>query len=136
MKNATSVGKKSIEVEMLRYRVVTGKHVYGNLDDIKNRPILMDAERIEEIVRKAAGLGNMHIVEMIKHKFTAKGQGVSIIALLEESHFTVHTWPEGDYATVDIYSCSEKSDPMIAFDYVVKNFEPKKCEKFYSDRSK
>jgi len=53
----------------------------------------------------------MKLVEMKSWKFGGKKGGVSVIALVEESHIAVHTWLEYNYATVDVYTCGEHSDP-------------------------
>lgn len=138
MKNTYGAGfsRSAAQIEIQKFKTITGKHVYGNLDDIQNKGMLTALDKITEIVIKAVNIGGMHIVDMIKYKFDSQGNGVSVIALLKESHLTVHTWPEGNYATVDIYSCGEKADPVAAFNYVVKMLNPRKCEQFYSDRSK
>ncbi len=113
-----------------------GKHVFGNLYKIKNKKLLTDIDEATKVVVDAMTEGNMHIVDIFKHKFEgAGGNGVSIVALLMESHSTIHTWPEYDYATLDIYSCGDESKPGSAFDYIVKQFMPAKSERFYSDRS-
>ena len=38
------------------------------------------------------------------HGFGAR-QGVTGVALLAESHITVHTWPERGYAAFDVFMC-------------------------------
>jgi S-adenosylmethionine decarboxylase len=137
MKNTVNVGAKAAEVEVLKYRnfAITGKHIYGNLDDVQNNALLRDADMLEKVVMEGITMSNMHVVEVIKHKFQ-RGMGVSIIALLAESHFAVHTWPEGNYATIDVYTCGNSSDPIMAFDHVAKHFNAKRCERYFTDRSK
>ena len=61
--------------------------------------------------------------------------GVSLIALIEESHISLHTWPESKYATLDIYSCGEQSDPTLAFEYIVSVLKPKVYNVYNIDRS-
>ena len=76
---------------------------------------------------------------MITKKFNSYNEydgGVSIIALIEESHIALHTWPESMYATLDIYSCGEESNPDAAFSYIVNKLKPKSVTSSFIDRSK
>jgi S-adenosylmethionine decarboxylase len=77
----------------------------------------------------------MKLVEMKSWKFGGKKGGVSVIALVEESHIAVHTWLEYNYATVDVYTCGEHSDPQKAFDLIVSVLRPERYQMFYADRS-
>ncbi|MDE1859610.1 MAG: adenosylmethionine decarboxylase, partial [Candidatus Micrarchaeota archaeon] len=61
--------------------------------------------------------------------------GVSVIALVTESHIVLHTWNEYKYATLDIYTCGEHSDPHAAFKMIVDALKPKKHQIFYANRS-
>ncbi len=115
--------------------VVIGKHTYGNLYFIKNRELLFDEEKLTKMMLNAISAGSMHVIEVMKHSFKGGGAGVSVIVLLQESHATIHTWPEGDYATVDIYSCGDEADPQKTFEYIIGKLRPKRIERFYADRS-
>ncbi|MEM3841520.1 MAG: adenosylmethionine decarboxylase [Candidatus Micrarchaeaceae archaeon] len=126
----------SQEVQREAHKIV-GKHVYGNLYEVRVEN-LTEAERLKEIVVGAAEEGNLHIIEMIVKKFNSYNEfpgGVSVIALIEESHIALHTWPESRYATLDIYSCGEKADPDKAFRYIIAKLAPKKYKTFKADRS-
>jgi len=61
--------------------------------------------------------------------------GVSIIALIAESHIALHTWPESNYATLDIYSCGDDTDPKAAFSYFLGAMKPTSYKQYYADRS-
>ncbi|MGC8587061.1 MAG: adenosylmethionine decarboxylase [Candidatus Micrarchaeia archaeon] len=117
---------------------VIGKHVYGNMHGL-DPALLVDAERLEDIVRGAAKTGKMHLIEIMKYQFSNKESpdygGVSIIALIAESHIALHTWPESNYATIDIYSCGEDSDPKMAFNYIIGEMKPVSYKQHYADRS-
>ena len=132
---------KSIAKQQQIYRAckrVVGKHVYGNLYGVDKR-ILTSMQIVESAVVTSAMLGNMHILEIMKRKFDFENSpdngGVSVIALIEESHIAVHTWPESSYATVDIYSCGVHSDPKKAFAYIIDRFKPKSYKQYFADRS-
>ena len=94
---------------------VVGTHVYGNLVGCRNRKLLSDPEGLKNVIEEAAKRGNMTILDV---KTWRIGEGVSIVAIILESHITIHTWPEFDYATVDVYSCGAHTDPVTAFNYI------------------
>jgi S-adenosylmethionine decarboxylase len=113
---------------------IVGKHVYGNLYEI-DVSIAENEEKLREIVIEASKLANMTLYEVKSWSFGGKKGGISVIALVLESHIAVHTWIEYKYATVDVYTCGEKSDPWKAFEYIIKNLKPKYYTANYADRS-
>ena len=113
---------------------IIGKHVFGNLYDIDER-ILVDKEYLEKLVLDAVKIANMKLVEIKSWSFGGKKGGVSVIALVEESHIALHTWNEYKYATLDVYTCGENSNPQAAFEYIVSQLKPKRYQMFYADRS-
>ena len=54
-------------------------------------------------------------------------QGISGVVVIEESHLTVHTWPEKGYAAVDIYTCGD-CDPQKAIPVLQKDLEACRVE--------
>lgn len=113
---------------------IIGKHVYGNLYEV-DIEIAKDEEKLKQMVVEASKLANMTLYEVKSWSFGGKKGGVSVIALVLESHIAVHTWIEYRYATVDVYTCGEKSDPWKAFEYIVANLKPKYYTVNYADRS-
>nr|MCG2909475.1 adenosylmethionine decarboxylase [Stygiolobus sp.] len=97
--------------------------------------ILVDKEYLEKLVLDAVKIANMKLVEIKSWSFGGKKGGVSVIALVEESHIALHTWNEYKYATLDVYTCGENSDPQSAFEYIVSQLKPKRYQMFYADRS-
>lgn len=55
-------------------------------------------------MRRAAAAGRAHVLASHMHAF-GSGGGVTGVVLLAESHITVHTWPERDYAAFDVFMC-------------------------------
>lgn len=113
---------------------IVGRHVYGNLYDPDPR-IIRDEEKLKEIVVKAAELANMTLVELKSWKFGGSKGGISVIALVVESHIAIHTWIEYNYATVDVYTCGSKSDPWRAFNYIISVLKPREYTVGFADRS-
>ncbi len=113
-----------------RYRVY-GKHVYGNLYEC-DEEVLKDERALRDIVVKAAEIGNMTLLDVKSWKI---GEGVSIVAIVLESHIAIHTWPEYRFATLDVYSCGMHTDPEAAFNYIVRALGAKRVERGVADRS-
>lgn len=115
-------------------RRIVGKHVYGNLYDV-DLTVAGDEEKLKKIVEEAAELGKMKLWDLKSWSFGGGKGGVSVIALVVESHIAVHTWIEYGYATVDVYTCGEQSDPFKAFEHIIKTLKPRFYTFNYADRS-
>lgn len=61
------------------------------------------ADKICELVKE-----NFKVVEMTGHEF--EPQGRTVVYILSESHFTIHTYPEHNYLSLDIYICNKDYD--------------------------
>jgi len=105
--------------------IIIGKHVYGNLYEC-NKKIISSEEKLREIVLKAVKKAKMNLVELKSWKFEGEKGGISVIALIKESHISLHSWTEYNYTSVDVYTCGEQSKPLKAFLYIVKRLKPKK----------
>ena len=66
----------------------------------------------------AAKLADATVLNLISNKF--EPQGVTAIALLAESHLSIHTWPESNYSAVDIFTCGKKMKPELAGKYLIE----------------
>lgn len=60
------------------------------------------------------------LLKLSSHQFYP--QGVTALALLAESHLSIHAWPEHGYAAVDIFTCGEDARPHQACEYLVERF--------------
>jgi len=82
---------------------------------------LLDDERyIREALSQAAVRSLSTLLRLCSHRF--EPHGVTAIALLAESHISIHTWPENGYAAVDIFTCGETARPEEACAYIVDRF--------------
>jgi S-adenosylmethionine decarboxylase len=113
---------------------IVGKHVFGNL---YNCPVelISDQKFLRQLVLKAVEAAKMNLVSLRSWKFGGEKGGVSVIALIKESHIAVHTWREYNYATVDIYTCGEESKPELAFELIVDCLKPERVVRYFADRS-
>ena len=69
-------------------------------------------------LNRAAKLANATVLNLISNKF--EPQGVTAIALLAESHISIHTWPESNYSAVDIFTCGRNMLPELASQYLIE----------------
>ncbi|RLG81517.1 MAG: adenosylmethionine decarboxylase [Thermoprotei archaeon] len=112
-------------------KLVVGHHYYGELYGC-NPEKLSDPVYIENIIREAACIGNFTLLDVKVWKISP---GISAIGIVLESHISIHTWPEYEFATVDVYTCGDRSNPRDAFMYIVEALEAKYYNLRYSDRS-
>lgn len=86
--------------------------------------ILKNVDYLATIVREGAAKAGATIVGELVKKYD-EGEGVSIVLVVKESHVSLHTWPEYGYASIDVYTCGESTDPVAAFDHVISFLSPK-----------
>jgi S-adenosylmethionine decarboxylase len=73
--------------------------------------------KLQALVQQALVASKMTVLDEVTHVF---GPGAfTYAALLGESHFTVHTYPERLYAAMDIYTCGSEGDPVVAIQTVL-----------------
>jgi len=113
---------------------IVGRHVYGNMYGV-DKEKLWDEEFIKKLVLGAVRASNATLHELKSWKIEGEKGGISVIALVLESHISIHTWPEYRYATVDVYTCGEEADPWKGFNYILEKLNPKFYTVHYSDRS-
>ncbi len=65
-----------------------------------------DLEYMEAALRKAVDAAGATLLHVHLHHFTPGG-GISGVAVLAESHISVHTWPERGFAAFDIFMCGK-----------------------------
>lgn len=74
---------------------------------------------------EAAKAAGATVVGSVFHPFTP--QGLSGVVVVEESHLSIHTWPERGYAAVDFYTCGE-CEPERAHAHLVSVLKPRRSE--------
>ncbi len=79
---------------------------------------LNDESFLRCTLNKGAKLANATVLNLISNKF--EPQGVTAIALLAESHISIHTWPESNYSAVDIFTCGQNMLPELASKYLIE----------------
>ncbi|MDX2247024.1 MAG: adenosylmethionine decarboxylase [Bacteroidia bacterium] len=97
-----------------------GKHILVDYRDCSAER-LDDVVWVEEIMREAARKANATIIQSSFHHFSP--QGISGVIIIQESHLTIHIWPEFRYVAVDIFTCGEKMNPWEAHQHLEKALE-------------
>ena len=87
------------------------------------REKLNDESFLRCILNRAAKLANATVLNLISNKF--EPHGVTAIALLAESHISIHTWPESNYSAVDIFTCGQNMMPELASQYFIESLMAK-----------
>lgn len=82
---------------------------------------LDNLDHIEQALREAVDVTGATLLHLHLHHFTPNG-GISGVAVLAESHISIHTWPERNYAALDIFMCGE-TEPEKAITVFEKAFQ-------------
>ncbi len=86
--------------------------------------VLERQEKVEEAMVEAAQKSNASVVTSSFHEF--KPFGVSGAVIIQESHYTIHTWPENRYAAVDLFYCSDTVFVANAVEVLRQHFRPER----------
>ena len=78
--------------------------------------LLNQPTELKLLLVEAVRRGHGTIVTEVFHTFNP--QGVSGVVVIAESHVAIHTWPEHDYAAVDIFSCGTTLDHLAIRDWI------------------
>jgi S-adenosylmethionine decarboxylase len=100
-----------------------GLHVLVDFFDSRG---LADQALIEAALLAAAGACGATIIDMRLHQF-GEGSGITGVALLAESHISIHTWPETGFAAIDIFMCGA-CDPRLAIEPLRQHLSPGRIE--------
>jgi len=79
-----------------------------DIKNIKNGQLLNSIIDITAIFDWICETSEFTVLNKIEHQF--EPQGFSVIYLLSESHLSIHTFPEKNYAAIDLYTCRQYKD--------------------------
>tara|TARA_B100000927_G_scaffold119887_1_gene96836 strand:- start:84 stop:527 length:444 start_codon:yes stop_codon:yes gene_type:complete len=86
-----------------------------------NREKLNDELYLRCQLNSAAKLAEASVLNIVSNKF--EPCGVTAIALLAESHLSIHTWPESQYSAIDIFTCGRNMKPKLASQFLIECLE-------------
>ncbi|ACO03754.1 MAG TPA: S-adenosylmethionine decarboxylase [Persephonella sp.] len=108
-----------------------GLHILADLYGVEFDKIdhVEDVRELLEGAVKYAGLSKLssHFHQFYPH-------GATGVILLEESHISIHTWPEHGYAAIDVYTCGGKEKTFKAMEYILKVLKPKRIDEKVAER--
>jgi S-adenosylmethionine decarboxylase len=93
--------------------------------------VLDDLKRIEALMNQAAKAARTNIVASVFQPF--EPQGVTGVVVVEESHLSIHTWPERGYAAVDFFTCGD-AIPEMAHRVLSEGLRAERAEVIFVDR--
>ncbi len=105
-----------------------GRHLLVEFHDCDPN-ILNNVSLIEKLMTDAALKAKATIVQKNFHHFSP--YGVSGVVVIAESHLAIHTWPEYGYAAVDLFTCGDNVDPLVAYEHLKEHFHAQTA--FYSE---
>jgi S-adenosylmethionine decarboxylase len=100
---------------------ILGLHVIAEFFDASG---LIDEAPVTTVLRDAAAKAGAMVLDVKLHDFGDRS-GFTGVALLAESHISIHTWPEHGYAAIDIFMCGDV-DPLLSLDVLRRYFDPKR----------
>lgn len=89
----------------------TGRHVLAEFEGLEPA-LLDDPARLSAMLSAALSESGATVLQVITHRFAP--QGVTVLAMLAESHASIHTYPEMGSAFVDVFTCGDQADPEHA----------------------
>lgn len=87
---------------------------------------LKTEKSVGDAMLRAAEVSKATIVADSFHEF--KPYGVSGAVIIQESHYTIHTWPEHGYAAVDLFYCGGTIHVQRAVDLLLERFAPRRMK--------
>lgn len=114
-----------IEKDKLKYCGTNGHIQYAGVHliiELWQAQYLDNLPKIKQILKDSVDACGATLLTIDLHKFSPEG-GVSGMAILQESHMSIHTWVELEYAALDIFLCGSK-DPYKAIPVIEEGFRP------------
>jgi S-adenosylmethionine decarboxylase proenzyme len=96
-----------------------GVHYIVDVDNVPGE-LIHDHQALLRICEGALQYSESNVLNKMMHEF--KPQGMTIIYLLAESHFSMHTWPEHKKIRMDFFSCTNESQCTKACEYLKRAF--------------
>ena len=100
--------------------IALGRHIIAELYNCDLEKI-DDVSFVEKVMLEAADESGATVINSTFHHFSPFG--VSGVIVIQESHFSIHCWPEYGFASLDIYTCGDSVDPWIAYAFLKEKFE-------------
>jgi S-adenosylmethionine decarboxylase len=100
---------------------IDGTHIVSDVYGCDST-LLDDEIFLKELIVSSAEKAGATVLGELSHKFAP--QGVTAIALLAESHVSIHTWPELGTAAIDVFTCGINMSAEKCIQYIVSALKP------------
>lgn len=87
---------------------------------------LNDIAELYSVMDLGARYSGANVLGDMSHKFHPNG--VTVLLLLSESHFSIHTYPEEGFAAIDCFTCGQNCDPRVALQYLLNYLQPDRVD--------
>lgn len=95
------------------------------------KSLLEDEAYLRSVVKEAALETGATLRKLDSHKFRPvtplNSSGVTIYAILAESHISLHTYPSEGFASADIYTCGDRCNPSPGYEYLRRQLRAAKA---------
>jgi S-adenosylmethionine decarboxylase len=95
----------------------TGQHVLAEMEGI-DADLLNDEALLRDILTTVLDQAGATVLDVTSKRF--EPQGVTVLALLSESHASLHTYPEIGSVFVDVFTCGHRADPELAVQLIAE----------------
>ena len=119
--------------------MIAGKHI---IIECEGEHAHLSEEKLESTLSSAAKAAGATVLSSHFHRFGPQ-QGITGVLVLAESHITVHTWPEHNYAAFDVFMCGDcdpdkaaeviiaaASSTQVTTNSIIRGIANDKCETF------
>lgn len=109
---------------MFSNRTSAGKHMIADIYEIKNSLLLNDKFLLNEMLKNICNTYDFEVLNIVDYSF--QPFGCTILFLLSESHMSIHTFPEKNHLSFDIYTCREYNDDKEynqIFNYLIESLD-------------
>lgn len=114
-----------------------GIHIIADLKWIDFANFILNIETMEELLLSLVEKNNLTVIGKLFHSF-GKVNEFSWILMLAESHISIHTWPEKDIITLDVFACGLENDnrdnAMRFYDDLLGFLKPVSVKEQFIDR--
>ncbi|HLC36886.1 MAG TPA: adenosylmethionine decarboxylase [archaeon] len=103
-----------------------GTHVVAEFYGLKKEKISI-VEQVKPLMLEAVKLADLNKLSETFHQFSPFG--VTGVVLLSESHLSIHTWPEYNFAAIDVFTCGKEGNADHALKVLIELFQPTHIKK-------
>jgi len=121
VRNCTNRFRRGEKGKMKKIKNVKVTHIIAEFHGC-NPELLKETNSVKDILENSVRESKLTKIRSYFHQF--QPFGVTGVVLLMESHISIHTWPEYNYAAIDVFGCGDKKKVVKAFELLKEKFQP------------